>query len=67
MTEAVVTGDQAIKTLESQLTWSEHQRHRLLEALKALVAMYGPSTDYADAAQIVWADAEDAIAQAEDE
>jgi hypothetical protein len=37
----------------------------LLAALKTLVEMYGPSTDYDHVAQIAWADAEDAIAKAE--
>ena len=41
------------------------QRDELLAALKRLVEMYGPSTDYADAAAIAWADAEDVIAKTE--
>ncbi len=31
----------------------------LLAVLKALVEMYGPSTDYSHVAAITWADAED--------
>jgi hypothetical protein len=44
---------------------TQNPTDELLAALRALVEIYGPSTDYSDVAQIAWADAEDAIARAE--
>ena len=44
---------------------TEQQAAELIAALKALVAMYGPSSDYGHEAREAWRAAEDAIAEAE--
>jgi len=36
---------------------------KLRKALRVLVEMYGPSTDYDHTAAIAWADAEDALSE----
>lgn len=50
---------------DEQLGYQRIQRDELLVALKAIVAMYGPSTAYDFKAREAWAACERAIAKAE--
>ena len=52
-----------IAALTSASAAKDEEVAKLRKALRVLVEMYGPSTDYDHTAAIAWADAEDALSE----